>query len=148
MAVVAGRARDGVPSISVEVQPEGATEGRKRPLGGIGLGRLERDVVNLARRGAPAFSGAVALPDDGRLARLHRDPDLGGVDGQEIAAVLPGKHAAGFQALPVPAVEAEDAVGLRDRVPALDIAELPPVRFSGAHIAVVERPAQGLHLFG
>ena len=71
---------------------------------------------------AAAFTGAMVFPNDGGAIGVYCNPDPGGVDGKEGAAVLAGKHAFGFRGLPVPAVKAKDPIGLTDCVPALDVA--------------------------
>ena len=81
-----------------------------------------------------AFAAAMAFADDCLPVCMHGDPHPGDIDREERAAVLSGQNAFGFNRLPVPAVEAEDAVGLRDRVPALEIGELPAMRLAGADI--------------
>ena len=58
------------------------------PLGGIGLRRLEGDVMDLARGGSWAFPGAMALADNGCPVRgLQGDTYPGDIDGQERALV-------------------------------------------------------------
>ena len=88
--------------------------------------------MHLARGRAATFAGAMALADDGCAVRLHGDPHPGDVDGKESALVLAGKDAFGFDRLPAPAVKAEDPVGLRDGVPALEISEFPAIGLAGA----------------
>ena len=61
----------------------------------------------------------------------------GDVDGKESPLVLAGKDAFGFDGLPAPAVKAEDPVGLRDRVPALEVGQFPAIGLAGADMAVV-----------
>ena len=61
--------------------------------------------------------------------------------------IFGGRTAFGFDRLSVPAVEAEDPVSFRDRVPALDIEELAPISFAGADMTVIEIAPQRLHLF-
>ena len=78
---------------------------------------------------------------------MHCNPHFGDVDGQECAAVFSGKHAAGFDRLPVPAVKAEDTVGFRDRVPAFNIREFAAIGLAGADMPVIEIAPQRLHLF-
>ena len=80
----------------------------------------------------------MAFPDDGCAIGLHGNPHPGDIDGEEGAAVLPGQHAFGFDGLPAPAVKAEDPVGLRDGVPALDIGELATMELTGADLPVIE----------
>ena len=84
----------------IKLKPEWFAERRKRPFGGIGFGGLERNVVHLAGGRAAAFTGAMALADDGCTVRLHGDPHPGDIDRQESAAVFPGEHTAGFDASP------------------------------------------------
>ena len=73
----------------------------------------------------------MALTNDGCPIRMHGDPHPGDIDRQERAAVFAGKDAFGFDRLPVPAVKAEDPVGLRDGVPALEIGQLPAMGLTG-----------------
>ena len=54
----------------------------------------------------------MAFANDGGAICLDGDAHLGGIDGEEAAAVLARQHAAGIERLPAPAVKAEDAVGL------------------------------------
>ena len=91
--------------------------------------------MHLARGGASAFPGAMAFPDNGCPVRLHGDPHPGDIDGQERALGLPGQDALGFDGLSGPAVKAEDPVGLRDGVPALQIGQLPAMGLPGADMA-------------
>ena len=121
----------------IELKTEGLAKGGQRPFGGVGFGRLERDIVHLAGGCSAAFAGAMAFPDDGRAICLHSDPHPGDIDRQEGAPVLPGKDAFGFDGLPVPAVKPEDPVGLRDGVPALEIGEFAAMGLSGADIAMI-----------
>ena len=135
------------PAAPIELKTERFAEGGQRPFGGIGFRGLERDVVHLAGRCSAAFAGAMAFADDGCAVGMHGDPHPGDIDRQEGAAVLAGKDAFGFDRLPVPAVEAEDPVGLRDGVPALEIGELPAMGLTGADMPVIGIAPQRLHLF-
>ena len=82
------------------------------------FGGFERDIVNLAQRGATAFTRTMTFADNGHSIGMYRYPHPGDIDGQERPAVFPGQDAAGFDGLPVPAVEAKDPIGFRNRVPA------------------------------
>ena len=113
-------------------------------LGGIGFCGLEGDIVHLAGGCAVAFAGAMAFTDDGCPVRMHGDPDPGDVDGQECAPVLAGKDAFGFDGLPAPAVKAEDPVGFRDGVPALEIGQLPAMGLAGPDMATIGLTPQRL----
>ena len=66
---------------------------------------------------------------------LHGDPDPGDIDGQEVAAVFSGQDAAGLKGFPAPAVEAEDPVGFREDVPALQVGEFAAMGLPGADVA-------------
>ena len=68
---------------------------------------------------------------------LHSQSYPGNIDGEEGAAFLTGKDAFGFDGLPAPAVKAEDPVGFRDGVPALEIGQLPSIGLPGADMAVI-----------
>src|SRR5665811_1917286 len=89
----------------------------------------------------------MALPNYGRAVRMHGYPDPGEVDRQEAPPVLAGKDATGLNRLPVPPVKSEDPVGLRDRVPALDIGQLTAMGLTGPDMTVIEIASQRLHLF-
>jgi hypothetical protein len=73
----------------------------------------------------------MAFPDDCWAIGLHGNTHPGDIDGEKGPAVFPGQHAFGFDDLPAPAVEPEDPIGLRDRVPALDIRELSTMDLAG-----------------
>ena len=90
--------------------------------------------MDLAGRGSSAFTGAVTFANDGRAIGMYRDAHSGDIDGEEGAAVFAREHAAGFKGLSAPAIEAEDPVGFRDRVPAFDV-----VRARGRWIRGCER---------
>ena len=94
-----------------------------------------------------AFPGAMAFPDNGCPVRLHRETHPGDVDGQEGTLGLPGEHALGFDGLSGPAVKAEDPVGLRDGVPALDIGQLPAMGLPAADVAAAGLALERLDLF-
>ena len=83
--------------------------------------------MHLARGDASSFAGAMTLADDAYRIGLHRKPYPGDIDGKEGAFVLSGEHTAGFDGLSRPAIEAKDAVGLGDGVPALEITKLPAI---------------------
>src|SRR3974377_437042 len=79
------------------------------------------------RGNTSSFPGAMTLAEDGGALRRNRQPHPGDIDGKEGAFVLSGEHTAGFDGLSRPAIEAKDAVSLRDGVPALEINELAPI---------------------
>ena len=56
----------------IEGEAEGLAEGGQRPLGGVGLGRLEGAVMNLAGRATMSLAGAVAVADDGAARACAR----------------------------------------------------------------------------
>jgi hypothetical protein len=119
-------------SVPIQRQDKRLSERCKRAFGGICFCSLERDVVHLSGRRSSTLTRAVAFTNDGRTIGVHGDPHFGDVDGEERSTVFTGQHTAGFKSLPVPAVEAEDPIGFRDRVPALDIGELATVGLTGA----------------
>ena len=125
------------PAAPIELKTERLSERGQRPLGGVGFRGLERDIVHLARGRSVAFTGAMALANDGCTIRMHGDPHPGDIDREECAAVFAGKHAFGLDGLPVPAVKAEDPVGLRDGVPAFEIGQLPAMGLTGADMAAI-----------
>src|ERR1039458_1449542 len=71
------------PAALIELETKRFTEGRQRPLGGIGFCDLEGDIVHFAWCRSASFSGAVAFPNDGRAVRMYGDAHTGGVDRQE-----------------------------------------------------------------
>ena len=88
----------------------------------------------------------MSFPDDGCAISLNGDPHFGDIDGDKGAVVLPRKHTTRFYRFAAPAVEAEDAVGFRDRVPALDVGELASIGLAGADLPAVEIAPEGLTL--
>src|SRR3974377_2094913 len=90
------------------------------------------------RGNTSSFPGAMTLAEDGGALRRNRQPHPGDIDGKEGAFVLSGEHTAGFDGLSAPAIKAKDAVGLGDRVPALEITELPSIMgLPGADMPVI-----------
>jgi hypothetical protein len=69
----------------------------------------------------------MAFADDGCAIGRNRNPYPGDVDGEEIAAVLPGDDTPGLQRLPAPAIMAKDAIGLGDDIPAFEIGQGPSI---------------------
>ena len=122
-------------TVTIKFKPERFAERRQRSFGGIGFSGLERDVVDFTGRGAPTFAGAVPFTNDGCTVGVHGDPDPGDVDRKEAAAVFTREHAAGLDGLPIPAIKPEDPIGLRDRIPALDIGELAAIGLARADVA-------------
>src|SRR3974390_1724890 len=92
---------------SVELKPKRSPKRRKRSFGGIRLGGLQSRIVDLAREFSAAFSGPMSLANDSRPVRLDRKPDLGRVQGCEVAPALSGQDAFGLERLPAPAVKTE-----------------------------------------
>ena len=90
---------------------------------------------------------SVAFADDGCAIRLHGNSHPGDIDREKGPAIFPGQDAFGVDGLPAPSVETEDPIGLRDRVPALDIGELATMDLAVADIAMIEISPQRLHLF-
>ena len=88
----------------------------------------------------------MALTNDGRAIGMHGDPNSCDIDRQEGPTVLAGKDAFGFDRLPVPAIEPEDPVGFRDRVPALEIGQFAAMGLTGADMAVTGMTPQRLYL--
>ncbi len=103
--------------------------------------------MHLAGRGAAALAGAMTFPDDGSAIGMDGQPHPGDIDRKESAAVLSRQHTAGFERLPAPAVKAEDPVGLRDGVPALQIGQFAAMGLAGADKATMGSAPQRLHLF-
>ena len=103
--------------------------------------------MHLARGRSVAFTGAVALTNNGHTVRMNGDPHPGDIDRQECASIFAGKNAFGFDGFPVPAVKAEDPVGLRDGVPAFEIGQLPAMGLPGPDVGAVRLTPQRLQLF-
>ena len=94
--------------------------------------------MNVTGRRAAALTGAVAFANDRAPVGLNGNAHLGNIDGGKGPAIFAGEDATGFHRFPVPAVEAENAVRLRDRKPALDVGELTTMGFAGADLPAVE----------
>src|SRR5262245_49178010 len=131
----------------IKREPKRFAEGGQGALSGIGFRSLQRGVVHLTGGGATPFTRAVTLSNDGCTAGLHRNPYPRSIDSKEGAAIFPGEDTTGFDRLPAPTIKTKDAVGFRDRVPALDIGEFAPIGFAGADVTVVEIAPQGFELF-
>src|SRR5262245_26784496 len=71
---------DALPVLPVQLKPKRFAEGRQRPFCGIGLSRLESNVVHFTRRVATALAGTMAFTDDRRAIGLHGNAHLGDVD--------------------------------------------------------------------
>ena len=69
----------------------------------------------------------MAFADDLHPVCFNCNAHLRRIDRKECATVFPAEHATGFNRLPAPGIKAKDAVGLRDRIPALDIGKLSPI---------------------
>ena len=80
----------------------------------------------------------MALTNNGRATRMHRDSNPGDIDRQEGPTVLAGKDATGLDRLPVPAIEPKDPVGFRDRIPAFDVGQLAAMGLTRPDMAVIE----------
>ena len=94
--------------------------------------------MNLSRGSPATFTRTMPFADDCRSFSHNGDAHLGDIDCNEAAAIFAGEDATGFHRFPVPAVEAENAVRLRDRKPALDVGELTTIDFAGADLPAVE----------
>ena len=104
----------------VERQSKRIAERGECPLGGVGLGRFERDIMRkLGLRRAPE-AGADPFPHRHRLPSPHGDANFGGIKAQGLAMLRVRPVTLGRQRLSIPTVKAEDAVGLGNRMPAFD----------------------------
>ena len=86
----------------------------------------------------------MTFSNDGCAAGLHRNPHPGGIDSEEGAAIFAGEDATGFNRLAAPTIKAEDSIGLRDRVPALNVEEFAPMGFACADVSMIEVTSAGL----
>ena len=98
------------------------------------------------RRLRSADAGADALAHDRGATGPDRHPHLGGIEAGGLAALQLGPQAARRQRGAVPAVVAEDPVGLGDDVPALDIGDRRAVAGPGLDMAIAELGLQRLAL--
>ena len=78
----------------------------------------------------------------GALRRLGEPRDIGG-----IAVVLPREDTFGIEGFPVPGVEAEDPVSLRNRIPPFNVCEFAAIGFAGADMALIEIVPKRFYLF-
>src|SRR6476660_8011006 len=95
-----------------------------------------------------AEAGAHCLAHDDFAAGPHGDADLGGVESRHLASLPFGPHASGRKGPTVPAVVAENPVGLGDDVPTLEIAECRALVRSRLDVLVFELGSQRPALFG
>src|SRR3974377_1042847 len=104
--------------------------------------------MHLARGCASAFPAAMTLANNARPIGLHGQSYPCDIDGKEDALILSGEHTTGLDGLSRPAIKAKDAVGLRDRVPTLEITELPAIMgVPGADMPVIGLTLERSHLF-
>ena len=69
----------------------------------------------------------MTFADDCYAARIDRYPDTGRVDRKKRSSIFPREHATGLDRFPIRAIESEDPVRLRDRVPSLNVGERPAI---------------------
>ena len=79
--------------------------------------------------------------------RKHGNANFGDIDSEKRAAIFPCQDTPSFRGLPAPGIEAKDAVGFRDRIPALDIGQFAPFHCARANVPAAEATPQRLHLF-
>ena len=132
--------------MAIKRKPEWSAEGGERAFGGVGFGRFQSNVVDLARHASATFAGAMALADDGQTIGLDADPNLGDVDSKESPALFAGQDTAALNRFSAPAIEAKDPVRLGDRVPTLNVGQFAAVSFTAAQMTSRQIPAQRFDL--
>src|SRR5215475_13583710 len=138
---------DALPVLPVQLKPKRFAEGRQRPFCGIGLSRLESNVVHFTRRVATALAGTMTFTDDRRAIGLHGNAHLGDVDRAERAAVFSCEDAARLDSFTAPGIKAEDPIGFRDREPAFDVCQFAAMGLARADLPAIEVTTQRLQLF-
>ena len=129
-------------------------EGHQRPLHGVGLGLLESRFMRLAQIHVDAVAGTTSLADQGdQAAGRDRDAHAGGVCNAPARLLIASDEAFGLgdaadgDRLPLPAIEAKDAVRFRDHLPTLQVTHTAAALLSLADIGPIEGGGEGSELF-
>ena len=96
----------------------------KRPLRRVGLGSFKGEIMCLARGRGLALARTRAFPNNLYVAGPHADPHLGGIGCGIELTTRAAPHAVAGKRPPIPGVIAEDAVGLSDDVPTLNVMKI------------------------
>src|SRR5260221_3105148 len=131
----------------IERKTEKVAKCGKRPLHGVGLGLFQRALMRFAERGSATVADAASFAADDRLASAHPDPYPCGVGAHSWLALRLGPDALGPRRLAIPAIKAEDSVGLGNDMPAFDIGERAPPQLAGPHVLAVELAGKALDLW-
>ena len=94
--------------------------------------------VYIARVRVTVHADGATIIREGYGTGEGRGTSPGEVDRQECAPIFAGKNATGLDRLPVPAIEPEDPVGLRNRVPTFDVGQLAAMGLTGADMTMIE----------
>src|SRR5688572_10158145 len=86
--------------------------------------------MGLTGGGGGGLSGTGAFPGNPHLSCPDRDAHADHISGRKAAAELLGPHTVARYRLAVPAIEAKDAVGLGDDMPALEIMQRDAIGLS------------------
>src|SRR5207244_2419370 len=114
------------------------SEGGQRPLGGIRLGGLERNLMRRLCRSRSADTGADTLAHDDGFAGAHRYADLTRVKTGRLPTLRFPPQAARRQRLPIPTVVPKDAIGLGNDVPTFDVANRVAVGRARLNVAIAQ----------
>ncbi len=119
----------------VEGKPKGIAKGGERPFHGVGLGLLRGTLMGLTWRGASPSAKTMSLPcDNVAFAGTNPHTHARHVGASAIWALRMLPDALEVQGLPVPGLKAKDAVGLRNRMPPLDIGQSSAIELPGSNV--------------
>ena len=146
-AVALASATHSVLFLVIERKTEEIAKSGKRPLHGIGLGLFQRALMRFAERRPASVSDTAPLAADDRLAGAHPDSHPCSIGAHSWLAFRLGPDALGPRRLPIPAIEAEDAIGLGDYMPTLDIGERAAAQLAGPYMLAIELAREALDLW-
>ena len=139
----------------IKRQPEGIPKGHQRPLHGVGLRLLEGRLMGLPQIHVDAVAGTTAFTDQGRQPTSgDGDADAGGVGDAPTGLLISADGSFGLgdtadgNRLPLPAIEAKDAVRLGHGKPPLDIRDLAAALLPLADVGPLEWGREGSELVG
>lgn len=122
----------------IEGETEGIAEGDQRPFGSIGLGFFQRRFMRFAQGEGITMAAATTFADDQPVVGADNDAHSGDIGAGRAAGAAAVPNTLGLNGLAITAVETEDAAGLGDGMPALDVRDLDVVFTALAYPLVAE----------
>ena len=126
----------------IEEETEAVAQGGKCPLGRVGFRGFDRFFVRLPWGWGYCLGGADAFSDECVAAGANCYSHARDVGGAKLGVDRLAPDALAPDGFAIPSLDAENAVGLFDRVPSLDIGERLPVYFSKFDMFFVRRPIE------